>query len=73
MNPFAFIILDTDTGTRLTEAQNEARTIAIKAMIGELSLEEFDAEAAAFTKKYQFITDEYNKKLPEAKIKAGIK
>lgn len=72
MNPFGFIILSTDTNTRSSEALNEARTIAIKAMIGEISLEEFDAEAAAFTKKYQFITDEYNEKLPEAKKKAGI-
>ncbi len=65
------ITLEPDTASRRTEAESEALTIAVKAMRGDISLEEFDAQAAAFLKKYQFITDEYNQKLPEAKRKAG--
>lgn len=73
MNPYSLITLDKDTVTRLTEATNEARTITVKAMIGEISMTEFDAQAASFMKKYQFITDEYNAKLPEAQKKAAMK
>lgn len=73
MNPYNLIALDKDTVTRLTEAANEARTIAVKAMLNEISLTEFDAQAANFMEKYQFITDEYNAKLPEAQRKATMK
>jgi hypothetical protein len=73
MNPVSLIILKSDTLTRLTEATNEARTIAVKAMIGEISMQEFDNQSAAFMKKYQFITDEYNQKLPDAQKKAAMK
>jgi hypothetical protein len=73
MNPYNLITLDKDTVTRLTEAANEARTITVKAMLNEISMAEFDAQAANFMKKYQFITDEYNAKLPEAQRKATMK
>ncbi|HOJ09269.1 MAG TPA: extracellular solute-binding protein [Clostridiales bacterium] len=71
MNPMKFIILEPDTTTRRTEARNEARTIAVKVILGELTFEEFDVQASNFLKKYQFITDEYNQKLPAAKKRAG--
>lgn len=67
-----FISLEADTKSRATEAQAEALTIIIKAMRGDISLDEFDAQSAAFIKKYQFITDEYNKKLPAAMEKAKL-
>lgn len=66
-----FIILDPDTASRQLEAQNEALTIMVKAMRGDITLEEFDNQAAKFLEKYKFITDEYNEKLPEANKKAG--
>jgi len=70
INPMKFIILEADTDSRRIEAENEARTITVKAMLEEISLEEFDVQAANFIKRYQDITDEYNIKLPEAIKKA---
>lgn len=67
-----FISLESDTKSRATEANAEALTIIIKAMRGDISLDEFDVQAAAFIKKYQFITDEYNAKLPAAMEKAKV-
>jgi len=61
-----FISLEADTASRQTEAANEALTIIVKAMRGDITFDEFDVEAANFLKKYQFITDEYNEKLPDA-------
>lgn len=69
MNPMNFIILDTETTTRSTEASTEALSIAVKAIIGEISMDEFDTLAQNYVKKYQYVTDEYNQKLPEAKTK----
>lgn len=65
-----FLALEPDTMSRQTEAYAEALTIIIKAMRGDISWNEYDAQAAAFIKKYQFITDEYNAKLPAAREKA---
>jgi len=67
-----FISLEADTKSRAAEANAEALTIIIKAMRGDISLDEFDVQAAAFIKKYQFITDEYNAKLPAAMEKAKL-
>lgn len=64
-----FIILEPDTKSRAAEANAEATAIAAKAMRGDISFEEFDAQAATFLKKYQFITDEYNQKMPAAQAK----
>ena len=67
-----FITLEPDTQSRMVEAQAEALTIIIKAMRGDISWDEYDAQAAAFIKKYQFITDEFNAKLPAANEKAKL-
>jgi len=72
-NPVSFITLSPDTLSRLTEANNEAQTLAIRAMIGEISYEEFENQAINFVQKYKSITEEYNQKLPEAKRIAGSK
>lgn len=61
-----FISLNADTASRQTEAGNEALTIIIKTMRGDISFDEFDIQSNEFLKKYQFITDEYNEKLPAA-------
>lgn len=66
-----FITLEADTQSRATEAQAEATTLAAKAMRGDITLEQFDAEAAAFLAKYKFITDEFNEKLPAANAKVN--
>lgn len=64
-----FIVLEDDTQSRVAEANAEATTLAAKAMRGDITFEEFDAQAAAFLEKYKFITDEFNAKLPEAQKK----
>jgi len=61
-----FITLNDDTAARATEAANEALIIVTKAMRGDISLDEFDVQAANFLEKYKFITEEYNQKLPAA-------
>ncbi|HCS75592.1 MAG TPA: hypothetical protein DIW17_17170 [Clostridiales bacterium] len=72
MRPIKFITLEPDTASRAIEAQNEALTIAIRAMRGDISMEDFEVQASAFLEKYKFITDEYNEKLPAARVKAGL-
>jgi len=68
MNPMKFlgVLVNHDVLVIRTQAEKEARTIAVKAMLGEVSLDEFDLLAESFIKKYQFITDEYNNRLPQA-------
>ena len=63
----------------LAEAQQEYRDI-VGYLVGVLQskqaarnfMEEFDKQAAAFIEKYQFITDDYNAKLPAVKEQLGI-
>lgn len=73
MNPIGMIQLEDNNLSRKTEAVNEAFTIVMKTIAGEYSMEEFDKQAAAFIGKYQFITDDYNAKLPAVKEQLGIK
>ena len=72
LNLKPLIKLEDNNLSRETEAVSEALTIAMKTMTGEYSMEEFDKQAAAFIEKYQFITDDYNAKLPAVKEQLGI-
>ena len=72
INPIGLIQLEDNNLSRKTDATNEALTIIMKTIAGEMSMEEFDQQAAAFIKKYQFITDDYNAKLPAVKETLGI-
>ena len=42
-----------------------SKTILVKASLGEISMDEYDKQVASYLEKYQFITDEYNSKLPD--------
>lgn len=72
LDPSAFVILSSDNVSRSSEAINEAKAIVLKAMLNEITMEEFDKKADEFIKKYQPIIDEYNRKIPEAKAKYGL-
>lgn len=65
INLMDFIKLSDDTITKKTEAAQLATSIVAKAIIGEISMEEYDQQVRDFLKTYQFITDEYNNKLPD--------
>jgi len=69
LNPINYITLSLDTVTRLKEANELSKSIVVKAIIGEISMEEYDAQVSDYIKKYQFITDEYNSKLEATKAK----
>lgn len=57
-----------DTLSKVTESNELSTSIILKAITGEISMEEYDAQVSEFLKKYQFITDEYNELLEKAKL-----
>lgn len=63
-NPVGYIQLSANSQAMFSEAQALSSSIIIKAIVGEISMQEYEAQVADFLKKYQPITDEYNKKLP---------
>jgi hypothetical protein len=63
-NPASYIQLSADTQSKVKEAQELSKSIIIKAIIGEITMQEYDAQVSDYLNKYQFITDEYNAKLP---------
>lgn len=63
-SPITYIQLSTDTQSKIKEAQELSKSIIIKAIIGEINMQEYDAQVSDYLKKYQFVTDEYNAKLP---------
>jgi len=65
--------LSEETTAKLAEARELSKSIILKAIVGEITMEEYDAMAKDFIEKYQFITDEYNASLAEAKAKLGVK
>jgi len=69
ITPASFIHLLTDTVSKRTEALELSKAIILKAITGEISLEEYDVQVAEFLKTYKSITDEYNTKHEEAKAK----
>lgn len=70
-DPVKYIQLSTDTQSKVKEANELSKAIIIKAIIGEITMQEYDTQVSDYLKKYKFITDEYNTKLPaiEAKLK----
>lgn len=66
-----YIQLSTDTQTKRTEANEASKAIILKAIIGEITMAQYDQQVAEFLQKYQAITDDYNAKAPAmtAKLK----
>lgn len=66
-SPSNFVSLP-DLAPKLTEANEKAREIVYKAIMGEITMDQYDNEVNQFLIKYQFIKDAYN-----AEIKKFIK
>lgn len=64
--------LPADTISRRAESYELSKTIIIKAIVGEITMAEYDAQAAEFVKKYQFITDSYNTVLKDVSSKIKL-
>ena len=60
--PKDFVALP-DLAPKVTEAQDKAHEIVYKAIMGEITMDEFDNEVEAFVKKYQDVKDAYNSEL----------
>lgn len=58
--PNDVVKLDTETLAKLQEAYEQSKSIILKAITGEISMEEYDKQVSDFLAKYQFITDAYN-------------
>jgi hypothetical protein len=63
-NPKRYIQLSIDSQSKVKESQEMSKAIIIKAIIGEISMQEYDAQVSDYLKRYKLITDEYNAKLP---------
>ncbi len=66
------IPLSSEANSKTKEAIAEQQSILLKAIMGEISMDEFDQQRQSLVEKYQSITDEFNEKLPECKEKYGI-
>lgn len=69
VNASDFANLDEKFTNRKNEAKELASAIILKAILGEITMEEYDAQVTAFLKTYQPVTDEYNRLLAEVKAK----
>lgn len=56
-----------------TQAIELQKSLVTKAIIGEITIDEFKAQKESFLKKYQHITDAYNKNVNDAKAKYNLK
>lgn len=69
----SLIVLSTEANNLTKEAIAAQKSILLKAIMSEITIDEFAKQAGDLVKKYQSITDEYNKKLPDVKSKYGVK
>lgn len=60
--PANFIQLP-DLAPKLNEANSKAHEIVYRAIMGEITMEQYDAEVNAFLNQYQFIKDAYNNEI----------
>lgn len=65
--------LEDDIRNLASQAREEQVSLLTKAIVGEISLDAFIVEKENFVKKYQHITDEYNKVTEDAKVKYDLK
>lgn len=67
------ITLSSESNNLTKEAMAQQKSLMLKAIMGEITIDEFTKQAADLVKKYQSITDEFNQKLPEIKATYNIK
>lgn len=65
--PFYGLTLSDASSNLRTEALTLSKSIIVKAIVGQISMEEYDKQVADFLKKYGSITEEYNKLYSEKK------
>jgi hypothetical protein len=58
-----FVPTNAELAPKLAEARAASLNIIFKAIIGEISMEEYDKQVSDFIEKYKFITDDYTKAL----------
>ena len=57
--PFEFYTLSPEDGLKAADMGMEFLSIAQKAIISEISMQQFDKDIAAFVEKYRWLTDKY--------------
>lgn len=65
------IVMDETILLQRTEARELAKALILKAIVGEISLEEYDQEVAKYLETYKAITEEYNRVFDEVKGNYG--
>ncbi|TMV47888.1 extracellular solute-binding protein [Paenibacillus mesophilus] len=71
-----FVVLSADTVSKKTESNQFISTATIEAIMGKITLEQFDQKVEEYKKKYGFIYDEYTKYMNQNKDrlkKLGVK
>ena len=65
--------LSTEANNLTKEAIALQKSLLLKALMSEITIDDFMKQAGDLVKKYQSVTDELNKKLPDIKAKFNIK
>jgi hypothetical protein len=64
-----FVVLSADTASKKTESNQFISTATIEAIMGKITMEQFDQKVEEYKKKYGFIYDEYTKYMTQNKDK----
>jgi putative aldouronate transport system substrate-binding protein len=64
-----FVVLPADTASKKTESNQFISTATIEAIMGKITMEQFDQKVEEYKKKYGFIYDEYTKYMTANKDK----
>ncbi|MEA4890309.1 MAG: extracellular solute-binding protein [Clostridiaceae bacterium] len=67
-----FVTLSEEFTNKANEGKELAKSIILKAITGEITMDEYDAQSAAFLETYKPVTDEYNRVLAAAKTQYNI-
>lgn len=59
----SFVSTISDHVPKSSEAREESKAIMYKAVMGEISMDEYDNQVKAWLQKYKYITDDYTKSL----------
>jgi len=73
IGPSNFVPTIAEHAPKSSEAREESKTIMYKAVMGEISMEEYDRQVEAWLQKYKYITDDYTKSLEKVIKERGDK